>query len=198
MDSSAVDLICEHLLIGVTGSIGAFVVPDYVYKLRKHFARNVHVLMSQSAQQFVTPYVLEIFSANPVFTDSFQTSGGIRVPHIELAQRTSLFLIMPATANILGKAVSGVCDDLISTMIVACQAPIVFVPNMNEAMWSDRIVQRNVKLLREVGYHVVEPTSGVEVSQMISGGCAMPLADALLLSLQVVLATDADSQDAQA
>jgi phosphopantothenoylcysteine synthetase/decarboxylase len=178
---------CENLLIGATGSIGVVNMPQYIHKFRQAFANNVTVLMSRSAQKFIPPYTMGLFSGNPVFTDTFDVAGDIQVPHIELARKADLFLIMPATANIFGKAAAGICDDLISTTIVACQAPIAFVPSMNQVLWSDKVVQRNVSTLKELGYYVIEPTYGVEVSGLEKTLGAMPPFDALLLSLKMIV-----------
>ena len=180
---------CDHLLIGMTGSIGVVDMHRYLVKLRQIFAKKITVMMSKSAQQFVPAYTMELFSANPVIADSFDIKGEIRVPHIELAEQADLFLIMPATANILGKAAHAICDDLISTTIVACQAPIVFAPSMNEVMWTDKLVQRNVSILKEVGYYVLEPGEGFEVSTLEKGSKGgLPPIDALYLSLKVIYA----------
>jgi phosphopantothenoylcysteine decarboxylase/phosphopantothenate--cysteine ligase len=187
-------LICETLLIGVTGSIGAVKVHEYIFKLNQLFAQNVFILMSHSAQKFVTPSTLQLFTKSSVFTDDFEIIDDIHVPHIELAQKTDMFLIMPATANIIGKAAGGICDDLISTTIVSCQTPIVFAPNMNEAMWFDKIVQRNVQILKDVEYFFIEPTYGYEISNMEKGYGTMPPFDTVLLSLEMILATAGDGE----
>lgn len=189
MTESKEALDCKTLLIGVTGAVGAVNMPQVIHKFRHFFAENVYIMQSQAAQRFIPPYTLQLFSGHPVYTDSFAITDEISVPHIELARKADLLLIMPATANILGKAAAGICDDLISTTIVACQAPIVFVPSMNEAMWADRIVQRNVAALKEVGYYVLDPSEqGVEVSDMSVGTGAMPPFESVLLSLKLILA----------
>ena len=188
---------CETLLLGVTGSVGAVQAHHYVSHLRRHFADNIYVIMSRAAQQFVTPYSLQLFSGNPVFTDSFETKAEINVPHIELVQKASLLLILPATANILGKAAAGLCDDLLSTTIIACRAPIVFAPNMNEVMWSNPIVQRNVETLKAVGHYIIEPVEGVEIADMRPGGGAMPPLETVMLSLKLIMAANGSTSDAQ-
>ncbi|MBI3022909.1 MAG: bifunctional 4'-phosphopantothenoylcysteine decarboxylase/phosphopantothenoylcysteine synthetase, partial [Thaumarchaeota archaeon] len=117
---------CGNLLLGITGSAGALAVPHYLSLLKQSFAKEIHVMMSRAAQKFLSPYALRLLSDHRVFTDSFQMTTEVKVPHAELTRSADLFLIMPATANIIGKAVNGICDDLISTSIVACQAPVVF------------------------------------------------------------------------
>lgn len=191
MDQQQKEFDCTTLVIGMTGSVGVVTMHEYVYKFRRFFAKEVHLMMSRSAQRFILPYALQLFSDHPVLTDLFTLMDDIQVPHIELARKADLLLIMPATANILGKAAGGICDDLITTTIVACQAPVVFVPSMNEVMWTDQVVQRNVAILKEVGYYVLDPSDqGVEVSDLSVGGGAMPPFESVLLSLKLILATN--------
>ncbi len=93
----------HNLLLGVTGSVGALAVPEYIRLLRESIVKRVDIMMSYSATKFVTPYTLRLYSGNHVFTDSFDISDDVRVPHIDLTRRCDLFVIMPATANISGK-----------------------------------------------------------------------------------------------
>jgi phosphopantothenoylcysteine decarboxylase/phosphopantothenate--cysteine ligase len=139
-------------------------MPHYVLFLRQHYVNHVRVMMSRAAQYFVTPYSMRLYTGNWVFTDSFQMRDGVRVPHVELTRAADLFLVMPADANVIGKAAGGICDDLISTAVVASPVPVVFVPSMNERMWFNPVVQANVGRLREAGYHVLEPGFGLEVA----------------------------------
>ncbi len=179
---------CGNLLIGVTGSVGALNVPLYLFLFRKSFAKEIHVMMSQAAQKFLRPYALRMLSGNPVFTDTFEVTNEVRVPHIELTRSAELFLIMPATANIIGKAANGICDDLISTSITACRAPIVFVPSMNEVMWTNITVQQNIQRLKVLGHHVIEPAYGYEVSDMEQAYGVMPSFASLLDQLTSIFA----------
>lgn len=179
---------CGNLLIGVTGSVGALAVPNYLFLLKQSFAKEIHVMMSRAAQKFLPPYVLRLYSGHPVFTHSFQTTSEIKVPHIELTRSAELLLIMPATANIIGKAANGICDDLISTSIVACQAPVVFAPSMNGVMWSNKVVQQNVQKLKTLGYHVLEPSDGYEISDMKQAYGAMPTFASMLEQLEKIVA----------
>lgn len=157
---------CENLLVGVTGSVGVIALPQYLLYLRRHVARNVRVMMSEAAQRFITPYTLELFSENRVFVDMFESDDELRVPHIQLARWADLVLILPATANMLGKLACGLCDDLISATVLAGDAPVVIVPSMNERMWRSKVVQLNVERAQEVGYYVLEPGTGIEVADM--------------------------------
>lgn len=164
----------KNLLLGVTGSVGVLVVPDYIRLFRENIAENVYVMMSHSAKKFVTPYTLRLYSGNYVFTDTFDIVDSVRVPHIELTRKCDVFVIMPATANIIGKAANGICDDLISTTIMACTAPVVFVPSMNPVMWFSKVNQKNISALKEFGYHILSPSEGYEIADLKPSFGSMP------------------------
>lgn len=149
-------------------------MPDYIKLLKESIAENVHVMMSHSAKKFVTPYTMRLYSGNYVFMDSFDITDDVRVPHIELTRKCNMFLIMPATANIIGKVANGICDDLISTAVMACTSPIVFVPAMNPVMWLNKANQKNVSTLKELGHHVLLPSEGYEISDMKPSFGSMP------------------------
>jgi len=179
----------ELLLLGLTGSVGVLSMPYYVRMFRQTaFAEHVHVLMSRNAQKFITPYTFELFTEHDVICDTFERRDDLKVPHIELARRASLFVIAPATANVIAKCAHGICDDVITTTVVACRAPVVFVPSMNEDMWQSRVVQRNIGLLRELGHHVIEPALGFEVVDLKPTFGAMPLFHDLAQKLRELLA----------
>jgi len=164
----------NNLLLGVTGSVGVLSIPYYIKLLRETIAENVYVMMSHSAKKFVTPYTLRLYSGNYVFTDSFDISDDVRVPHIELTRKCEMFVIMPATANIVGKVANGICDDLISTAVMACSTPVVFVPAMNPNMWFSKANQRNVSMLKEFGYYILQPSEGYEIADMKPSFGSMP------------------------
>ena len=170
------ELSCRNLLIGVTGSVGAVMMPQFMILLRKSGVQTLRVLMSSAACRFIPPYTMRLYSGHWVYTDGFRPRDGMLVPHIELTRAADLFVVMPASADMLAKAAHGICDDLISTAIVAARCPILFVPSMNEAMWSNRLVQRNVAILREHGYAVLEPTDGYEICDLQpTYGCMPPM-----------------------
>ncbi len=177
----------NNLLIGVTGSVGVLAVPEYIRLFRNGIAKNVHVMMSRSAQKFVTPYTMRLYSGNRVFTDSFDISDAVKVPHIELTRSCDVFVIMPATANIIGKVANGICDDLISTAVLACNAPVVFVPAMNPSMWSSRANQKNLNALKELGHHVLPPSEGYEVATMEPSFGSMAQFDAIASFIEKVV-----------
>lgn len=144
----------------MTGSIGVITFSEYIFSLRKTFVKNINVIMSKSATKFITPFSIRIYSGNFVFTDSFNRSENIYLPHLELVRKSDLFLIMPATANIIGKLAHGICDDLISTCAISAKIPVGIIPNMNSDMWFSKANQRNVALSKELGYYILEPKAG--------------------------------------
>jgi phosphopantothenoylcysteine synthetase/decarboxylase len=187
-EGGAPPVTCDTLVIAVTGSVGVLSMPAYVRLFRAALARDVYVIMSRSAQRFITPYSFALYTDHPVFCDTFEQHEGFKVPHIDLARRADLLLVAPATANILARCAHGICDDLISTTVVACQAPVVFVPSMNEIMWRSRVVQRNAALLRELGHHVIEPAMGFEIADNKPTFGAMPPFVEILEALTAILA----------
>lgn len=164
----------DNLLLGVTGSVGVLIVPHYIKLLRESIAERVYVMMSHSSKRFVTPYTLRLYSGNYVYTDSFNISDDVRVPHIELTRKCDIFVIMPATANIIGKVANGICDDLISTAVMASAAPVVFIPSMNPNMWFSKANQKNVSVLKELGHYVLPPSEGYEIADMKSSFGSLP------------------------
>ncbi|HWI55229.1 MAG TPA: bifunctional phosphopantothenoylcysteine decarboxylase/phosphopantothenate--cysteine ligase CoaBC [Desulfobacteria bacterium] len=147
------------IIVGVTGGIAAYKVPDLVSKLVKAGA-DVHVIMTESATQFITPLTLRTISRNPVTTQMFEISGSWDVRHISLADRADLIVTVPATANIIGKVRAGIADDILTTTIMASHAPVLFAPAMNVHMYENAIVQDNISSLKAHGYHFIEPASG--------------------------------------
>ncbi|XXY46122.1 flavoprotein [Sorangium sp. So ce269] len=180
-------LLCNSLVLGVTASIAAAEAPSLVRRLRDVVARDVFVILTRDARHFVSRRALELYSGHPVLCSTFDRAEGMRVPHVELARRAELMLVAPATAHTLAKCAHGLCDDLLSTTIVACQAPIVFAPNMNEAMWTSAVVRRNVDLLRDLGHHIVEPTWGFEIADGLPTFGAMPPFGGILKALEGAL-----------
>lgn len=148
-----------NIVIGVTGGIAAYKACGIISYLKKEGA-NVDVIMTKHATEFITPLTLETLAQSKVITDMFQRSDYIDVEHISLARKADLFLIVPATANIIGKVANGIADDMLSTTIMATKAPVVFAPAMNNQMYENPIVQDNIEKLKHFGYHFIEPTIG--------------------------------------
>lgn len=150
----------KNIIVGICGGISAYKVVDVVSRLKKQDAA-VTVIMTENATKFVSPLTLRAISHEPVVTDMFAEPDNWDTEHISLAQKADLFVIAPATANIIGKIASGVADDMLTTTIMATKAPVLFVPAMNTGMYENPIVQQNIAKLRDYGYFVMEPTTGL-------------------------------------
>ena len=149
----------REIVLGVTGGIAAFKSAEIVSLLRKQGA-NVHVIMTKNATQFVAPLTFETMSANPVVTDTFERPERWEVEHVALAKRADVFVIAPATANILAKMACGLADDMLSTTVLATRAPVLVAPAMNTGMWDNPATQENVERLQQRGVHFIGPEGG--------------------------------------
>ncbi|MFB0565778.1 MAG: bifunctional phosphopantothenoylcysteine decarboxylase/phosphopantothenate--cysteine ligase CoaBC [Candidatus Aminicenantaceae bacterium] len=149
----------KTVVLGISGGIAAYQAIEIVGQLRNRLA-DVYVIMTRAATKFITPLSLETVSLHPVVTDMFSEPKQWNIPHISLAQRADIFLIAPATANIIGKIVNGIADDILSTTIMATKAPVLIAPAMNENMWLNSVVQNNIEKLKKLGYQFVGPEYG--------------------------------------
>lgn len=150
----------KTIILGVTGGIAAYKAVDIVSRLRK-LGATVRVIMTESAAKFVTPLTFQEISDNPVVVSMWGGQKQWNVEHIALATMADAFLIAPATANIIGKIASGIADDMLSTTVMATTAPVIFAPAMNTQMFCNPIVQNNMTKLKSLGYHFMEPASGM-------------------------------------
>ena len=163
------------LVIVMTGSIAATLVPAYVLRLRMdRYAKEIRVVMTKAATRFVTPVAMRALSGHPVLTDMFDARGRWSVSHTQVSEDADAVIVLPATANIMAKAAVGIADDCASSVIVAATCPVVFVPVMNEGMWDKPSVQRNVQILKSDGCEVVAPGRGTEVSNLKVGSAGPP------------------------
>jgi phosphopantothenoylcysteine decarboxylase/phosphopantothenate--cysteine ligase len=149
----------KTVVIGVTGGIAAYKALDIVSKLMKKNI-NVHVIMTKGATEFVTPLSFQALSQNGVTIDMFEEPRLWEIEHIALAKKADVFVIAPATANIIGKIAGGIADDMLSTTIMATKAPILIAPAMNCNMYDNPIVQRNIETLKANGYKFTDPDTG--------------------------------------
>lgn len=149
----------KNVVIGVSGGIAVYKALDVVSKLKKHDI-NVHVIMTKSAQEFVTPLSFQSLSQNMVVKDMFEEPKAFEIQHISLAKKADLLVIVPATANIIGKVANGIADDMLSTTIMATRAKVIFAPAMNTNMYTNPIVQDNISKLKGLGYEFINPASG--------------------------------------
>jgi phosphopantothenoylcysteine decarboxylase / phosphopantothenate---cysteine ligase len=149
----------KTVVVGVCGGVAAYKALDVISSLRKKNI-NVNVIMTKSALEFVTPLSFQSLSQNMVVTDMFSEPKAWEIQHISLAKKADLILIVPATANVIGKIANGIADDMLSTTIMATTAPVVFAPAMNTNMYKNPIVQENISKLKRLGYSFISPASG--------------------------------------
>lgn len=155
------------VLLGVTGSIAAFKSLELARLLRRHGA-DVRFILTKSALEFVTPLSCQTLSDHEVYVEQFALTAGIK--HLSLGDWADILVVAPATANIIGKAACGIGDDLLSTSLLSCQRPVLFVPAMDQGMWDNPLVRKNVVLLKEHGFHILEPSVGALASGKIGRG----------------------------
>lgn len=159
----------KNIVIGITGGISAYKACGLVSYLKSEGA-NVYVIMTKNACNFITPLTLETLSSHEVVVDMFKEKSYVDVKHISLAKMADLFLIVPASANIIGKVANGIADDMLSTTIMATTAPVIFTPAMNTNMYKNPIVQGNIRKLREYNYLFIEPDKGMLACGDIGSG----------------------------
>lgn len=149
----------KKIILGVCGGIAAYKAIELLRLLTKVGA-DVHVIMTAAAQEFVTPLTFQTLSSNPVHTELFNLIAEREIGHISLADRADLFIIAPATANVVGKIAAGIADDMLTTTVMATKAQVLFAPAMNVNMLTNRIYQENEEKLRRFGYLFEAPVSG--------------------------------------
>ena len=149
----------KHVLVGVTGGIAAYKVAELVRIFRKDGA-EVRVVVTKNACEFVAPLTFETLSDNPVAMSMWERRTESPTEHIALARWADVFVVAPATANVVAKLALGLADDLLSTTALACEAPLVLAPAMNTSMWKNPAVQANVETLRTRGAVLVGPAEG--------------------------------------
>jgi phosphopantothenoylcysteine decarboxylase/phosphopantothenate--cysteine ligase len=154
------DLTGRNIVLGVTGGIAAYKSAELVSRLR-HLKASVHVIMTRNATEFVSQLTFQTLSANQVITDTFQSPEYWNVEHVALAKLADLFVIAPATANIMAKMAAGIADDMLSTTILATKAPVLIAPAMNTGMWTAEATRENVKTLESRGIRIIGPESGI-------------------------------------
>jgi phosphopantothenoylcysteine decarboxylase/phosphopantothenate--cysteine ligase len=149
----------KTIVLGVCGGIAAYKSAELTRRLIDAGA-DVHVMMTRAAQAFITPLTLQTLSGHPVHTDLFDLTAEQEISHIALADIADAILIAPATADILAKVAHGICDDLVTTVICATTAPVIFAPSMNVHMWDNPITQENIARLKKHAYPIVQPDAG--------------------------------------
>jgi phosphopantothenoylcysteine decarboxylase / phosphopantothenate---cysteine ligase len=149
----------KTIILGVSGGIAAYKAVELL-RLYVKAGAKVFVVMTDNAREFVTPLTFQTLSGNPVHTDLFSLYQEKEIGHISLADRADLFVIAPATANVIGKVAAGIADDLLTTTVMATRAPVLFVPAMNVNMFENPLYRQNEEKLKGLGYHFMEPASG--------------------------------------
>jgi phosphopantothenoylcysteine decarboxylase/phosphopantothenate--cysteine ligase len=157
----------KRILLGVTGSIAAYKCPELVRRLQDRGA-TVTVVLTEAAARFVTPLTLQTISRRPVYTQLFDPREEIL--HLTLVEEADLFLIAPATANFIGKAASGLADDLLSTLFLAARGPVLLAPAMDAVMWEHPVTRGQLRRLREAGIEIVGPEAGPLASGLVGMG----------------------------
>ena len=149
----------KHIVLGVTGSIAAYKIASLASMLVKQKA-DVTVIMTPNATNFINPITFESLTGNKCLVDTFDRNFEFQVEHVSLAKQTDVFLVAPASANVIAKAAHGIADDMLTTTLLACTCPKIFAPAMNTRMYQNPIVQANMKTLARYGMEVITPASG--------------------------------------
>ena len=147
------------IVLGVTGSIAAYKIASLASMLVKQHA-SVHVIMTQNATNFINPITFETLTGHKCLVDTFDRNFEFQVEHVSLAKQADLMLIVPASANVIGKMAHGIADDMLTTTVLACKAPVYVSPAMNTNMYENPIVQDNLRTLEKYGMKVIDPASG--------------------------------------
>ncbi|MDR1766542.1 MAG: bifunctional phosphopantothenoylcysteine decarboxylase/phosphopantothenate--cysteine ligase CoaBC, partial [Lachnospiraceae bacterium] len=153
------DLKGKTVLLGVTGSIAAYKIASLASSLVKQHAQ-VHVLMTPNAVNFINPITFETLTGHKCLVDTFDRNFQYSVEHVALAKQADVFLVAPASANVIGKLAHGLADDMLTTTVLACGCPKIIAPAMNTAMLQNQVVAENLRALAGYGWEVIEPASG--------------------------------------
>lgn len=149
----------KTVVLGVTGSIAAYKIASLASALVKLHA-DVHVIMTENATNFINPITFETLTSNKCLVDTFDRNFQYNVEHVSLAKKADVFLVAPASANVIGKMANGIADDMLTTTILACKCPKLVSPAMNTNMYENQIVQDNLQKLENYGFKIIDPASG--------------------------------------
>lgn len=180
----------KNVVLGVTGSIAAYKIANLASALVKLHA-DVTVIMTKNATNFINPITFETLTGNKCLVDTFDRNFQYSVEHVSLAKKTDLFLVAPASANVIGKLANGIADDMLTTTILACKCPKLVSPAMNTNMYENPIVQDNLKKLEHYGFEVIDPASGY-LACGDTGAGKMPEPETLLSYILRELACEKD------
>ena len=180
----------KTVVLGVTGSIAAYKIANLASMLVKLHA-DVNVIMTRNATNFINPITFETLTGNKCLIDTFDRNFQFNVEHVALAKRADIFMVAPASANVIGKIAHGIADDMLTTTIMACKCPKLISPAMNTNMFENPILQDNLKILEKYGYELIQPASGYLACGDTDAG-KMPEPETLL---QYILRTIAKEKD---
>lgn len=180
----------KTVLLGITGSIAAYKIANLASALKKLHA-DVHVLMTQNATNFINPITFESLTGNKCLVDTFDRNFQFQVEHVSIAKKADVVMIVPASANVIGKISHGIADDMLTTTVMACKCPIYISPAMNTNMYENPILQDNLKILEKYGYHIITPASGY-LACGDTGAGKMPEPETLLQYITQEIAFEKD------
>ena len=180
----------KTVLLGVTGSIAAYKIASLASMLVKQHA-DVHVIMTKNATNFINPITFETLTGNKCLVDTFDRNFEFQVEHVSLAKRADVALVAPASANVIGKMAHGIADDMLTTTLLACKAPILVSPAMNTNMYENPIVQDNIYTLQKYGMKVIAPASGY-LACGDTGAGKMPEPETLFGYIEAEIACEKD------
>lgn len=160
----------KNIILGVTASIAIYKACEIVRRLKEE-GFSITVVMTPESEEFMKPIVFQSLSANKVYSGLFDVPELFEIEHVSLAEKADLVLIAPATANIIAKIAHGICDDLLTCVCCATEAPVLICPAMNERMYKNKITQANIAKLKSLGYKFVEPRRGRLACGKIGMGC---------------------------
>ncbi len=183
----------KTVLLGVTGGIAAYKMPNVARMLKKMHC-NVHVLMTQNATNFITATTFETLTGNKCLIDTFDRNFEFSVEHVALAKQADLVLIAPATANVIGKIAGGIADDMLTTTVMACTCKKLIAPAMNHNMYHNPIVQENLEKLKRYDYEIIDPVCGM-LANGDTGDGKLPSEETLVQYVLKELAFPKDMQD---
>ena len=149
----------KKIILGVTGSIAAYKIATLASMLKKR-GGDITVIMTENATNFITPITLETLTGNKCLVDTFDRNFEFQVEHVSLAKQADVFLLAPASANVIGKIAGGIADDMLTTTFLACECPKIVAPAMNTRMYRNRIVQDNLDKCRHYGMEIITPATG--------------------------------------
>ena len=180
----------KKIILGVTGSIAAYKIATLASMLKKR-GGDITVIMTENATNFITPITLETLTGNKCLVDTFDRNFEFQVEHVSLAKQADVFLLAPASANVIGKIAGGIADDMLTTTFLACECPKIVAPAMNTRMYRNRIVQDNLDKCRHYGMEIITPATGY-LACGDTGDGKMPEPEALLQALERTIAFPKD------